>query len=77
MGGGTTRKTTRVRFTKGEGMEKGLKYIPHKGDGEIVGKKKDPDLDIDCKGCGGAGGCKPAGPKNDPLPRLILKGKGD
>jgi hypothetical protein len=75
MGGGTTRKTTRVRFTKGEGMEKGLKYIPHK-EGERVGK--DPDLDIDYKGCGGGcGGCKPKGGGKDPLPRLTLKGKGD
>lgn len=60
----------KIRFTKGEGMEKGLKG---------VGEKKDPELDIDCKGCGGAGGCKPAGPKNDPLPwyKMTLKGKGD
>jgi hypothetical protein len=74
MGGGTTRKTTRVRFTKGEGMEKGLKG---------VGEKKyrphaDPELDIDYKGCGGGcGGCKPKGGGKDPLPRLTLKGKGD
>ena len=62
----------KVRFTKGEGLKGvGEKKYPQSG--------KDPELDIDCKGCGGAGGCKPAGPKNDPLPlyKMTTKGTGD